>query len=286
MIIDSHAHYSLFHFNNQFPFLDEKDGTFIRNHGTRKELFTRMREIGIPLFIEPSVRFETLDAQMTFAKENPCLVLSAVGVHPKYCLYAPWDEREKIRKAAIENNVIAIGETGFDFSKPLTDEELEIQKNWFLYQISIARELRLPLILHTRDADSEILRILKNENFPFGGVVHCFGGNLQTAEDYIGMGFSLGIGGKLLQNNAEANVLKETVRNVPLTSLLIETDAPYVFPNLEKTDLSKKQKDKVRNTSLILPQVIREIARLRDKSPDFTEKSICENTIRIFHLAE
>lgn len=300
MIIDSHAHYSVFQFNNQFPFLDEQDGKLIRTHGTRKELFERMREKGIYLFIEPSVRFENLDTQMAFAKENPLLVLPAVGVHPKYCLYAPWEEREKIRRLAIENDVIAIGETGLDFSISLTDEERETQKNWFLYQISLARELHLPLILHTRDADEEMLEILKNEKFPYGGVVHCFGNDLSTAKAYIDLGFALGIGGKLLQNNEEATILRETVRQVPLSSILVETDAPYVFPDLAKIDLSKKQKSKIRNTSLILPLVIDEIAHLKENFPNFLENSeiahlqknfadlikntVYENTIRIFHL--
>ncbi len=286
MIIDSHAHYSVFQFKNQFPFLDEKDGKFIRNHGTRKELFSLMRKNGIELSIEPSVRFENIDTQTAFAKENSMSILCAVGVHPKYCLYAPWEEKEKIRAAALENDVIAIGETGFDFSIPLTDDEREIQKNWFCYQISLARELRLPLILHTRAADDETLHILQNENFPFGGVVHCFGNDFQTAQAYLELGFTLGIGGKLLQNNEEADILKETVRQLPLSSLLVETDAPYVHPDLNETDLSKKQKQTVRNSSLILPRVIEEIARLRGISAHLAENTICENTLRVFRLNE
>ena len=286
MIIDSHAHYSVFQFNNQFPFLDEKDGKFIRNHGTRKELFFRMSSQEISLAIEPSVRFENIDVQISFAKENSSSILSAIGVHPKYCLNAPWEEREKIRTIALENKLIAIGETGFDFSIPLTDDDRKIQKNWFLYQIALARELCLPLILHTRSADNETLQILKNEKFPFGGVVHCFGNDLQTAKEYIELGFALGIGGKLLQNNAEAEVLRETVRKVPLSSLLVETDAPYVHPDLKNTDLSKKQKQTVRNSSLILPKVIEEIANLRGISYALTENTIYENTLRVFRLNE
>ena len=286
MIFDSHAHYSVFQFQNQFPFLEEENGTFIRNHGTRKELFLRMQERGIGPVIEPSVRFENIDAQMAFAKENSDFVFSAVGVHPKYCLYAPWEEREKLRRAAMENQVIAIGETGFDFSIALTEADRETQKNWFYYQIGLARELSLPLILHTRDADTEVLRILEQERFSFGGVAHCFGGDTKTAEAYIRLGFSLGIGGKLLQNNAQADILRETVREIPLSAILAETDAPYVYPNLDGTNLSKKQKQTVRNSSLILPKVMEEIARLQGVSKDIAEKTVYENTLRVFGLRE
>ncbi|MBR7162066.1 MAG: TatD family hydrolase [Clostridia bacterium] len=284
MIIDSHAHYSVFQFNNQFPFLDTADGSFIRSHGTRKELFARMSELNIRLCIEPSVRFENLEPQLALARENPSFILSAVGVHPKYCLYAPWEERETLLRAARENPTVAIGETGFDFSIPLTDEERETQRKWFFYQISLARELRLPLILHTRDADGAVLDVLEKERFPFGGVVHCFGGDLQTANAYRRLGFALGIGGKLLQNTSEAEALRDAVRGVPLSDLLIETDAPYVHPNLDGTALTQTQKNKVRNTSLILPAVIEEIARLQETSAACVENAVFENTKRVFHL--
>lgn len=282
MLIDSHAHYSVFQYNNQFPFLDGKNGALFRNHGTKKELFARMKEEGISLFIEPSVRFENLENQLALASEYPSFVRSAVGVHPKYCLYAPWEEREKLRRLAEEHSAVAIGETGLDYSVELTDEEKQTQKNWFCYQLSLARELRLPLVLHIRSADEEALEILKKEKFPFGGVVHCFGGDLQTAEAYIKLGFSIGIGGRLLQKEKDSGILRETVRKMPISSILIETDAPYVSPDLSAVEASSKQKQKMRNTSLILPNVIREIARLKEMDVSDVEKTVWENTWNVF----
>jgi len=284
MIIDSHAHYSVFQYKNQFPFVDGKDGVLFRNHGAKKELFARMKEENIAFFIEPSVRFENLENQLSLASEYPSFIRSAVGVHPKYCLYAPWEERETIRRFAEEHHAIAIGETGLDYSIELTDEEKETQKNWFSYQLSIARELRLPLILHIRDADEAALEILNREKFPFGGVVHCFGGDLQTAKAYIALGFTLGIGGRLLQKEKDSALLKKTVQGLPLSSVLVETDAPYVPPDLSAVEASDKQKQKMRNSSLILPNVIQEIARLKDLDVSAVETSVFENTVRVFHL--
>ena len=283
-MIDSHAHYSVFQYNGQFPFLDGKDGALFRNHGTRDELFARMREENITLCIEPSVRFENLENQLALASQYPDLIRSAVGLHPKYSLLAPWEEREKIRRLALEHPVIAIGETGLEYQASFSDTDMEIQKKWFFYQISLARELSLPLILHTRDADESVLRILKKENFPFGGVVHCFKGDWQTAKAYIDLGFTLGIGGMLLRKNDEAEILKETVRNVPLSSLLIETDSPYVTPDLSDVDGSPKQKQKLRNTSLILPFLIEKIASLREESVQTVENAVTENTRRVFGM--
>lgn len=284
MIIDSHAHYSVFQYKNQFPFLDGREGVLFRNHGAKKELFARMKEEGISLFIEPSVRFENLENQLALTSEYPSLVRSAVGVHPKYCLYAPWEEREKIRRLAEEYHAIAIGETGLDYSIPLSEEERETQKNWFFHQLTLARELRLPLVLHIRDAAEAALEILRREKFPFGGVVHCFDGDLQTAKAYIELGFALGIGGRLLQTEQYSAILKETVRFLPLSSVLIETDAPYVTPDLSAVAASDKQKQKMRNSSLILPNVIREIARLKEMDASDVEKTVYENTVRVFRL--
>ena len=284
MIIDSHAHYSVFQYKGEFPFLDGKDGILFRNHGKTEELFVRMREEEIKLCIEPSVRFENFENQMEFASNHPDIMRAAIGVHPKYCIHAPWEEREKIRKFALEYPVIAIGETGMEYNRNFSESDFEIQKKWFRYQISLARELSLPLILHTRDADESVLRILEEEKFSFGGVVHCFKSDPQTAQNYIDLGFSIGIGGMLLRKTAEAEILKETIRTIPLSSILIETDSPYVTPDLSKVEGSSKQKQKLRNTSLILPFVIEEIAHLREENPKTIANTVLENTLRVFRL--
>ena len=287
MIIDSHAHYSSFRYQNRFPYLDGNSEGLFRNHGTRQELFAHMREEGIVFLIEPSVRFSDQETQLALVREYPSYIGCALGVHPKYCMDAAWDKSEKLWEYAMKNPIVAIGETGLDYSVPPEKSNRLYQKMWFLYQLRLAHACSLPLILHIREADRDGLQMLRNhKDLLHGGVVHCFGGCPKTANAYLELGFVLGIGGKLLQTNAEADILKETVREVPLESLIVETDAPYVLPDLKNVQGSKSQKSNLRNTSMILPKVIEEIARLREESPETVEQAVFANTLRVFRLHE
>ena len=99
----------------------------------------------------------------------------------------------------------------------------------------------------------------------------------------VGLGFHIGIGGALLQNEA-ADGLEEAVRAIPLDRILVETDAPFVLPDLPAFGLSKKQKRKIRNTPLILPEVIRRIAELKGLEPSFVEETVFRNTVSLFRL--
>ena len=287
MIIDSHAHYSVFQYQNQFPYLDGNADGLFRNHGTRKEMFTRMREEGIAFCIEPSVHSCHWEAQLAVAKEYPSYIRCALGVHPKYCMETAWEERNTLSAYAKTENIVAIGEAGLDYSIAEEECSRSYQKEWFIFQIGLAHALRLPLILHIRNAHRDALEILEaHRDRLHGGSVHCFTGDTETALRYIRLGLALGIGGRLLHDNGEAEILKETVRNIPISSILAETDAPYVLPDLTDVQGSKKQKSKLRNTSLLLPCVIKEIARLRGESLETVEQAVFENTLRIFGLGE
>jgi TatD DNase family protein len=156
---------------------------------------------------------------------------------------------------------------------------------WFRYQLRLADRLKLPLILHIRNADRYALPILKRyQSRLHGGVVHCFSGNLSLAEEYISLGFGLGIGGKLLCNDEQGNILRETVRSIPLESILIETDAPYVLPDRETLNCNKKPYGKLRNSSMLLPMILRKIAELRDEDYEAVERAVFQNAVRTFQL--
>lgn len=106
-----------------------------------------------------------------------------------------------------------------------------LQKKWFIHQIHLASQQQLPLILHIRDAIEDALKILMmHRDLLHGGVAHCFHGNFETAMAFIELGFSLGIGGKLLSDDDEGAMLRETIKQIPLTSILVETDTPCIRP--------------------------------------------------------
>ena len=286
MIIDSHAHYASARYEGEFPYLDGQNDTYTVGRAHRNALLGRMKEAGIAGVIEPGISFDNLEKQLDLTEEQAGYLWAAVGVHPTRCIHTPWSRFGQVAQLAETRHPIAIGETGLDYHYPRLKQHRLRQKRWFIQQIRLADRLQLPLILHIRDADEDALKILTRHRAMLrGGVVHCFGGNSDLAHRYVSLGFSLGIGGKLLWNDAQGMALQEAVRRMPITSLLVETDAPYVLPDLpEDLTASKKQRRKLCNSSLLLPMLIRRIAEIRGETEDFVEDAIFQNTITVFHL--
>lgn len=282
MIIDSHAHYAHKLYDGEFSCLDRQNGDFCLMRADRGQLLERMTQGGIGLYIEPSTDMERIPQQLALAAAYPDHIRLALGIHPKKCAQTPWEDREELRRFVMENQIVAIGETGLDYHLPPETLDKDCQKQWFVYQIQLAHQRQLPLILHIRDADRDALDILTaHRHLLHGGVAHCFGGDFDTAMAYIDLGFAIGVGGRLLHGDAP---LCDAVKRVPLTSILVETDAPYILPDIRHLPCSGKQRKKVRNTSLILPAVIETIARLRQQPKDAVEDAIFHNTQRIFRL--
>jgi TatD DNase family protein len=286
MIIDSHVHYSLRSYDAEaLPYLDYANDTLTLTRGDRAALLQTMKARGIALCIEPSTGFDRIEAQLALASEYHPYIRLALGVHPKRCASTPWSSRKQLRCYVLENDVVAIGETGLDYHLPPAQCHRLRQKMWFCYQLRLAHERKLPLILHVREADDDALRILtRYRRLLHGGVAHCFGGNTRCAQAYIDLGFAIGIGARLLQENDGGELLRQTVREIPLHAMLAETDAPYVLPPLPALFCSASQRKKLRNSSLILPAVIERIALLKGERTATVEQALYENTLRVFHL--
>ena len=140
------------------------------------------------------------------------------------------------------------------------------------------------MILHVRDAHEDALRILKwHPARKQGGVIHCFYGPWEIAEQYLKLGYHFGIGGSLLQQEERAGALWEAVKHIPLDKILVETDAPFILPYC-KDVIQPKLLRRARNTSLILPAVIDKIAELKELPSEVVERAVFENTIRLFSL--
>ncbi len=291
MIIDSHAHYAYPTFEGEFSYLSERNHEYQIDRGTREMLFAEMRANGIVGLIEPSIAFDAIEKQLSVADNQKDMMWTAIGVHPTRCIRTDWKDRKALKAYAERERIIAIGETGLDYHTPryqksVREQKRSLQKKWFIYQIKLAHRLQLPLVLHIREADEDTLKILtKYRKKLHGGVVHCFRGNHLLAEKYIKLGFAIGIGGKIFCKEDEA-ALADTVRNIPLSSMLIETDAPFVLPDLSEDFCSKKKKSKLRNSSLILHSVIRKIAELRGDAEEEVENALFYNTLHVFDLNE
>lgn len=287
MIIDSHAHYAHPRFDGEFSALCLQDGEYALCRTERDALIEEMKKAGIVGFIEPSIGFDAIEKQIELVeKHSDCMKLS-LGVHPTRCINNKFSSRKELKKYALTHTPLAIGETGLDYHYPGKMQYRARQKRWFVYQIKLADELGLPLVLHVRDADKHALRILKRHKKRLhGGVAHCYTGGVALAEEYISLGFTLGIGGKLMCDNDKGRELCEVVKSVPLSAILVETDAPFVLPDTDESLCSGKQRRKLCNSSFILPKLIERIAELRGEDAAEVENAIYENTLRAFGMAE
>ena len=279
MIIDSHAHYSHNLYAGDFTYLDWQQDQFVIREGNRRSLLEEMKRRGICACLEAGVSLDKAALQLEVAQAHSDYLYCSLGIHPKYCAQLPAQALEQLRARALSHPVLAIGEAGLDYSMAPEQEERKAQKEWFIRQIELAHELNLPLVLHIRDAYGDALEILnQHKSLLHGGVSHCFGGDAATAKELVALGLALGIGARIFQERQ----LQETVTQMPLQTLLVETDAPYIRPDIRHLPGSGKQRKKVRNSSLILPAVIEEIARLRAEASDMVEETVYRNTLRVF----
>ncbi len=191
-----------------------------------------------------------------------------IGYHPSETNTTTDEDLEELKKLAQNPKVVAIGEIGLDYH--WEKENKEEQKKLFRKQINIAKELKLPIVIHTRDAFQDTYDILKEENHY--GDIHCFSGNKENAKMYISLGYYLGIGGVLTFKNTN---LTETLKDIPLERILLETDCPYLTPEPYR---------KEKNEPMYIPVIAKKISEVLDKDINEVEKTICNNTITLFKL--
>ena len=217
-----------------------------------------------------SVNLADFPQVLALAEQHP-QIYASVGVHPDY---EGVEEPDVARLAGLAQHpkVIAIGETGLDYYRLKGD--LEWQRARFRTHIRAARESGRPLIIHTREAAEDTLRIMAEEKAAeTGGVMHCFTETWEVAEAALAMGFYISFSGIVTFKNAKQ--LKEVAQRVPLERILIETDSPYLAPAPHRGKL---------NQPAYVKHVAAEIAALRGISLDEAGRSTTENFARLFKL--
>ena len=284
MIIDSHAHYNNNAYKKPFRYLSyDKDGYTLKE-GELPQLMQEMGNTNIRYFIEPGVSLQSCEEVLELAAQYPGRIFPAMGIHPTRSIYEKWSDRKRVDAFAKTPGVIAIGECGLDYHYKREEQHRLRQHIWFLYQLDLAWRLKKPVILHVRDAHEDALRILRwHPARKLGGVIHCFYGSWEIAEQYLKLGYHFGIGGSLLQQEERAGALWEAIKHIPLDRILVETDAPFILPYC-KDVIQPKLLRRAKNTSLILPAVIAKIAELKGTSSSEVEQITMENTARLFRL--
>ena len=256
MIFDSHAHYD--------------DAQFDED---RMDVLSHLKDAGVAKVVNISNGWDDLLKTLELIKQVPFLY-GTVGIHPCKVSELNDERMEQMRDFCSGDKIVAVGEIGLDYY--WMSDPKEVQKEWFIRQLRLAKEVNLPVVIHSRDASQDTFDIMKAEHAgTTGGVIHCYSVSVELAREYVKMGYFLGIGGVVTFKNSKT--LKKVAAEIPLEHIVIETDCPYLAP----TPYRGK-----RNSSAYLPMVVEEIARLRGISPEEVERVTYENAMRLYSIAE
>jgi TatD DNase family protein len=238
----------------------------------REEVLARARAVGVVTLLVVGV----IDAEgnqaraleLAAARGFPC----AVGVHPHDARRAGPDAFDEIAALASAGRIVAVGEAGLDFHYDLSPRE--VQADVFRRQIRLARDLGLPIIVHSREAEAQTATILETERAgEVGGVIHCYAGGAELARRALALGFSISFSGIVAFPKAEE--LRQVARRVPEGRLLIETDAPYLAPPPHRG---------TRNEPAFVVDVAAALARARGEPLAALARRTAENFRRLFRI--
>jgi TatD DNase family protein len=254
MIFDSHAHYDADQFNED-----------------RDELLKSMPEHGVGTILNVGADWDSVTEAVQLAQKYPH-VYAAVGMHPDEVGDLSEERFAYLEAQCHRDKVVAVGEIGLDYY--WDTESHEVQKKWFLKQLDLARRLDLPVIIHSRDAAEDTLQIMKEYGKGLRGVIHCFSYSKELAEEYVKLGFHIGIGGVVTFKNGKK--LKEIAGAIPLERILLETDCPYLAPEPYRGK---------RNASMYLTYVAEEIAKIRGISYEEVVEQTEQNAKILFSIS-
>lgn len=285
--IDTHAHCNLPAYANDLD-----------------EVREAVRAVGVERIISPAISYES-NKQMLEKLLGYPEISFALGIHPKHVCSGKLAKREMPALASMkalrtwhtnrlrvldelseqvevlrdmaknEPRVVAIGETGLDYSLHPSEFERAVQAALFRLLVNLSLNLQLPLVLHVRNAHADAVTLLRGYHGTPKGVVHCFDGGPKEAREYLDLGLYLGIGGRV--THKENKALREAVAIAPSNRLVLETDAPYVRPSAFERE---------RNDSTAIPMIAREVAVLRGEDIEEVAAHTTENAERLFVIGD
>lgn len=254
MIFETHAHY------DDDKFTEDRD-----------ELILAVHESGVHPIINVGASIHSTQTTLELAKHYP-FIYAAVGVHPSDVADLNEDTFAWLKEQTTYAKTVAVGEIGLDYYWDKEADVQEKQRYWFGRQLQLAREADLPVIIHSRDAAVDTLKVMRDnhaETIP--GVIHCYSYSPELAQEFVRMGYYIGVGGVVTFKNAKK--LVETVQTIPMERILLETDSPYMAPEPHRG---------TRNDSRNIPYVIAKIAELKGITPQEVERITEENAYRLF----
>jgi TatD DNase family protein len=254
MLIDSHAHLEMPDFKRDL-----------------EQVIQRAKESGVGYVFTVGTEKKDWKRALEIANSHPS-IYAILGVHPHNAKEIDDQTYPTLRENCRNGKVKAYGEIGLDFFRNLSPRDIQLRR--FREQIGLAKELGLPIVVHDREAHRETLEILRSENAEeCGGIIHCFSGDDEMARACMDMGFYISIPGSITFKNAES--FRETVKRIPLESLLIETDAPFITP--EPFRGKRNEPSYVRYTA-------QKLAEVKKISFEKVAEVTTENALRVYRL--
>lgn len=255
-IFDTHAHYD--------------DEAFQED---RQELLSSLPSYGIQRIVNIGANIQTCAKTIQLMTQYD-FIYGALGVHPSETAELNETNFAWLKKQCLLEKCVAVGEIGLDYYWEKPDHP--IQKEWFIRQLALAKELKLPVVIHSRDAAKDTLDILTTEKAgDIGGVIHCYSYTKESARQFLDMDFYFGIGGVLTFKNAKK--LREAAEYIPLEKIVLETDCPYLSPEPNRGK---------RNSSLNLPFVADVLAQIKGVSIEEIYEKTWENGCKLYQFSK
>ena len=254
MIFETHAHYD----DEQFD-------------SGREALLASLPDCGIKRVVNVGASIASTRNSIELAEKYD-FIYATVGVHPSEIEELNEERFAWLRELTKLEKVVAVGEIGLDY---YWDKELKVQERqryWFKRQMELAKEANLPIVVHSRDAAADTLQVMKEAHAQeIPGVIHCYSYSPEIAQKFIKMGYYIGVGGVVTFKNAKK--LKETVEQIPLERILLETDSPYMAPEPYRGK---------RNDSRYIPYIVEKIAELKQVSIEEVEEITWQNAMNLY----
>jgi TatD DNase family protein len=277
---DSHCHLDDTSFQQQLP-----------------ELLQQCQNLSIRRIIIPAISPDNFDNVLNLAKthhDNPIKLYPCLGIHPWYLANLNEAHLSQFTNKIIkeQHNIIGLGEIGIDGANikrsNAPEKELAKQQHFFDYQLNLAKEYHLPVVIHHRQSHDKIVPFLKKYQLERAGVIHGFSGSFQQAKDYLDLGFKLGIGSTITYSRAKKTI--NTLKRVPIDSLLLETDAPAMplSKDLDNTVIENQQhksphlSEPAINYPLKIIQIFNVLTQIREESANDIAQQLEQNVDQLF----
>lgn len=253
-LIDTHAHINVEHFAED-----------------RDAVVERAAQAGLSHIVNMGDSLESSQSSVALTKAYP-MVYTGVGIHPEEAHPMTQADEDQLAGWGALPKVVAIGEIGLDYYWEKDGDKRQLQRELFIRQLDLARQLHLPVCVHNREAHGDTMEILRKEGKGIVGVMHCFSGSLEIAQELVKMGWFIGVDGPLTFKNAAK--LPEIVQKLPLERIVVETDCPYMAP------VPMRGK---RNEPAFVYHVAAKLAQLRGESLEKVARQTTANALELYH---